>query len=107
MLVRKDKLRASTIMAKRLLGHKKVTVRFNTVGVEVQGGDNGLMSHMVVKDVSTGKAGDHRGERPVLRRRPRPGHVLVKGQLDTDEDGYVLTKPGTALTKRGGCLCGR
>src|SRR5436190_17748386 len=34
VLVRKDKLRASKVMAQRLLAHKKVTVRFNTVGVE-------------------------------------------------------------------------
>src|SRR4051794_40069660 len=49
VLVRRDKLRASNIMAKRLLSHKKVTVRFNSAGKEVKGGSDGLMSHLVVK----------------------------------------------------------
>src|ERR1700742_2636176 len=46
VLVRKDKLRASSIMAKRLLANPKVTVRFNTVATQVVGeeGPRGLMT---------------------------------------------------------------
>jgi len=49
VLVRKDVLRASKTMAKRLLANKKVTVKFNYVGSEIKGDDKGLMSHMVIK----------------------------------------------------------
>ena len=41
-----------------------------------------------------------------------PATALVKGQLDTDSEGYVLTKPGTTLTSvegvfaAGDCTCG-
>merc|ERR1712230_295941 len=46
VLVRKDKLRASKTMAKRLLAHQKVTVKFNTEATEVTGEDKprGLMT---------------------------------------------------------------
>jgi thioredoxin reductase (NADPH) len=98
VLVRKDKLRASKVMAQRLLAHKKVTVKFNTVGVEVKGDERGLMSSMVIKNVAT-------GEQEVLEANGLfyavghdPATSLVKGQLDCDEDGYVVTKPGTTYT---------
>lgn len=98
VLVRKDKLRASSIMAQRLLKHEKVTVRFNTVGVEVKGDDKGLMSHLVVKDVTTGKEETLEANGLFYAIGHDPATALVKGQLETDEDGYVITKPGTTLT---------
>jgi thioredoxin reductase (NADPH) len=98
VLVRRDKLRASTIMAKRLLSHKKVTVRFNTVGVEVQGDDKGLMSHLVVKDVVSGTQETLEANGLFYAIGHDPATSLVKGQLETDEDGYVVTIPGSTLT---------
>lgn len=98
VLVRRDKLRASNIMAKRLLNHKKVTVRFNTVGVEVKGDEKGLMSHLVVKDVVTGKEETLEANGLFYAIGHDPATALVKGQLETDADGYVVTKPGSTLT---------
>ncbi|KAK3394603.1 thioredoxin reductase-like protein [Podospora didyma] len=98
VLVRKDKLRASSIMAKRLLSNKKVTVRFNTVGSEVKGDVKGLMSHMVVKDVITGKEETLEANGLFYAIGHDPATALVKGQLETDDEGYVVTKPGTTYT---------
>ncbi|KAK3694064.1 hypothetical protein B0T22DRAFT_496592 [Podospora appendiculata] len=98
VLVRRDKLRASNIMAKRLLHHKKVTVRFNTVGVEVKGDDKGLMSHMVIKDVVSGKEESVEANGLFYAVGHDPATNLVKGQLETDAEGYVVTKPGTTYT---------
>ncbi|KAK4181282.1 thioredoxin reductase [Triangularia setosa] len=98
VLVRKDKLRASTIMAKRLLNHPKVTVKFNTVGVEVKGDDKGLMSQLVVKDVASGKEETLEANGLFYAIGHDPATKLVKGQLKLDEEGYVITKPGTTLT---------
>lgn len=98
VLVRRDKLRASNIMAKRLLNHPKVTVRFNTVGVEVKGDEKGLMSHLVVKDVVTAKEETLVANGLFYAIGHDPANNLVKGQIDTDADGYILTKPGSTLT---------
>ncbi|KAK0669312.1 thioredoxin reductase [Cercophora samala] len=98
VLVRKDKLRASTIMAKRLLNHPKVTVKFNTVGVEVKGDDEGLMSQLVVKDVVSGNEETLEANGLFYAIGHDPATNIVKGQLETDEEGYVITKPGTTLT---------
>jgi thioredoxin reductase (NADPH) len=98
VLVRKDVLRASSIMAKRLLANKKVTVKFNTVGLEVKGDDKGLMSHMVIKDVKTGKEETIEANGLFYAVGHDPATALVKGQVDTDEEGYIITKPGTSYT---------
>jgi thioredoxin reductase (NADPH) len=98
VLVRRDKLRASSIMAKRLLSNKKVTVRFNTVGVEVKGDEKGLMSHLVVRDVKTGKEETLEANGLFYAIGHDPATNLVKGQLKLDEDGYVVTEHGTTLT---------
>ncbi|KAL3425716.1 hypothetical protein PVAG01_02507 [Phlyctema vagabunda] len=98
VLVRKDKLRASKTMAKRLLANKKVTVRFNSVGGEITGDDKGLMSHMVIKDVSTGKEEKVEANGLFYAIGHDPATTLVKGQVDTDDEGYIVTKAGTSYT---------
>jgi thioredoxin reductase (NADPH) len=98
VLVRRDKLRASTIMARRLMANNKITVRFNTVGVEVKGGKDGLMTGLVVKDTQTGKEELLEANGLFYAIGHDPATSLVKGQVDTDEDGYLLTKPGTTYT---------
>lgn len=101
VLVRKDKLRASKTMAKRLLSSKKVTVRFNTEGVEVKG-ENGLMTQMLIKNNKTGEQESMDANGLFYAIGHDPATDLVKGQVDMDTDGYILTKPGTTLTSVDG-----
>ncbi|KAH0444345.1 thioredoxin reductase [Colletotrichum camelliae] len=98
VLVRRDVLRASQIMAKRLLAHPKVTVRWNSAGSEIKGGADGLMSHLVVKDTVTGKEEEIEANGLFYAIGHEPATTLVKGQLETDDEGYIVTKPGTPLT---------
>ncbi|KAI1859692.1 uncharacterized protein JN550_011887 [Neoarthrinium moseri] len=98
VLVRRDQLRASSIMAQRLLEHPKVTVRFHTQAVEVKGDDKGLMSHLVIKNSQTGEQETLEANGLFYAIGHDPATSLVKGQLETDDEGYVVTKPGTPLT---------
>lgn len=98
VLVRRDKLRASNIMAKRLLAHKKVTVRWNSAGVEVKGDDKGLMSELVVKDTKTGEQETLQANGLFYAIGHDAATTLVKGQVETDDEGYIVTTPGTTLT---------
>lgn len=98
VLVRKDKLRASKTMAKRLLANKKVTVRFNSVGGEVTGNDKGLMTHMAIKNVITGEEEKIEANGLFYAIGHDPATALVKGQVETDSEGYIITKPGTSYT---------
>lgn len=98
VLVRRDKLRASKTMAKRLLANKKVTVKFNHVGSEIKGDDRGLMSHMVIKNVVTGEEETIEANGLFYAVGHTPATAIVQGQVKTDDQGYILTTPGTTLT---------
>jgi thioredoxin reductase (NADPH) len=98
VLVRRDVLRASKTMAKRLLANKKVTVKYNHVGGEITGDEKGLMSHMVVKDVKTSKEEKMEANGLFYAVGHDPATALFKGQVTTDEEGYIITKPGTSYT---------
>jgi thioredoxin reductase (NADPH) len=97
VLVRRDKLRASSIMAKRLLGNKKITVRWNTEGVEIKGNGD-LMTSMVVKNNKTGETEEIDANGLFYAIGHDPATALVKGKLKMDEDGYIITTPGTTAT---------
>lgn len=104
VLVRKDFLRASKTMSRRLLAHPKVTVRFNTQGVEITGEDKprGLMKGMRILNNKTNEEEDIPANGLFYAVGHDPATALIKGQLDCDEDGYVLTKPGTSYTSIDG-----
>ncbi|RJE23658.1 thioredoxin reductase [Aspergillus sclerotialis] len=109
VLVRRDKLRASKAMANRLLSHPKVTVRFNTVAVEVLGEDKpmGLMTNLRVKDTITGKEEVVDANGLFYAVGHDPATALVKGQVELDNEGYIITQPGTSYTNiRGVFACG-
>ncbi|KAK9455810.1 hypothetical protein V1511DRAFT_487739 [Dipodascopsis uninucleata] len=97
VLVRRDKLRASNIMAKRLMSHPKVEILWNTVPLEAKG-ENGLMSTLAVKSTIDGSVKDYPANGLFYAIGHIPATSIVKGQLECDEDGYVITQPGTAQT---------
>ncbi|OAP59724.1 thioredoxin reductase [Fonsecaea erecta] len=104
VLVRRDKLRASKTMAKRLLANPKVTVKFNHVAVEVQGEDKprGLMTHLKIRNVVTKEEEVLEASGLFYAVGHDPATAIFKGQMDTDEDGYILTTPGTSYTSISG-----
>jgi len=97
VLVRKDKLRASNIMAKRLSAHPKVEILYNTVATEAKG-DGKLLQSLAIRNVVTGEARDLSANGLFYAVGHEPATALVKGQIDCDEDGYIITKPGTSYT---------
>ncbi|WVQ73756.1 thioredoxin reductase [Cryptococcus sp. DSM 104548] len=97
VLVRKDELRASKIMAKRLISHPKVTVLWNTVATEAKG-DGDLLNALAIKNVKTGETSDLPVNGLFYAIGHEPATALVKSQLELDADGYIRTVPGTAQT---------
>ncbi|KAK6541079.1 thioredoxin-disulfide reductase [Orbilia ellipsospora] len=97
VLVRKDKLRASQIMANRLLKHPKVEVMFSTEATETKGDDK-LLKSLTIKNTITGKESELQVNGLFYAIGHEPATSLVKEQLKVDEDGYVVTVPGTTET---------
>jgi thioredoxin reductase (NADPH) len=77
------------VLQDRVLGHPNVTVRLNTLVREIKG--NAGVRGVLVEDTRSGA----REELPVqgvfIFIGLLPSSELVKGQLELDEQGYVLT----------------
>ncbi|RPA96166.1 thioredoxin reductase [Choiromyces venosus 120613-1] len=97
VLVRRDKLRASNIMAKRLSAHPKVEILYNTVATEAKG-DGKLLQSLAIKNVVTGETSDLPANGLFYAVGHEPATALIKEQIECDEDGYIVTKPGTSYT---------
>ena len=97
VLVRKDKLRASPIMARRLTSHPKVEIRYNTVAIAAKG-DGNLLQSLSIKSVKTGEVSELPSNGLFYAVGHDPATKMFKGQLEVDEDGYIITKPGTSYT---------
>ncbi|MCJ1306540.1 thioredoxin-disulfide reductase [Agyrium rufum] len=100
VLVRKGQLRASKTMAKRLVANHKVTVLYNTVATQVTGEEkkNGLMTGLKLKNVKTGEASELTANGLFYAVGHDPATALFKQFVETDTEGYIVTKPGTSYT---------
>jgi thioredoxin reductase (NADPH) len=90
VLVRRDKLRASRTNARRLTTHPKIEIKYNTSPVEIKGEEN---KNNVTKEEQTIEA---KGLFYAVGHDPAT--ALFQGQLDMDEDGYLITEPGRGGT---------
>ncbi|EMC95294.1 hypothetical protein BAUCODRAFT_534412 [Baudoinia panamericana UAMH 10762] len=100
VLVRRDVLRASKANARRLSSNPKIEVQYNTQGVEVKGdeGPRGLMRSLVIKNSRTGKTEEIPANGLFYAVGHEPATHLFNNQLKMDEDGYLITTPGTTET---------
>ena len=101
---RRKELRASKIMQDRAFANPKVEFRWNSVVDSVVG--DGKVEGLALRDIETG-AGD---VLPVTGVFVAIGHIpntsLFEGQVELDEAGYVLTRPGSAQTSVPGVFAG-
>ncbi|MBI5094795.1 MAG: thioredoxin-disulfide reductase [Candidatus Hydrogenedentes bacterium] len=95
---RRDKFRASKIMADRVLANEKVTVEWNSVVEEILGEDKAGVTGARLKDVHTGATREIACVGYFAAIGHRPNTELFTGVLDMDENGYLVTKPGTSYT---------
>ncbi|MEV6240246.1 thioredoxin-disulfide reductase [Lentzea sp. NPDC051838] len=97
---RREEFRASKVMLERARANDKIKWQLNTQVTDVLG--DGTVSSIKVKDTQTGAE----SELPVTGFFLAIGHdprsALVKGQVDLDEEGYVLTKDKSSYTNLDG-----
>ncbi|HEX5615301.1 MAG TPA: thioredoxin-disulfide reductase [Acidimicrobiia bacterium] len=97
---RRKELRASKIMQDRAFANPKIEFVWNSEVDDVLG--EGRVEAVRLRDVETGATTDL----PVTGMFVAIGHVpntsLFVDQLDLDENGYILTEPGTTRTSVAG-----
>ena len=102
---RRDELRASKIMVERAQADPKLSFAWNSVVEDVLG--DAKVSGLVLTDTQTGAA----RELPVTGVFVAIGHdprsELVRGQVDLDDEGYVLVQGRSTATNLPGVFaCG-
>ncbi|ORX95679.1 thioredoxin reductase [Basidiobolus meristosporus CBS 931.73] len=97
LLVRRDELRASKIMESRLLANEKIQVLWNTVPVEAKG-DDSLLNCIVLKNTKSGETSRLAVNGLFYAIGHTPNTEPFKGQLELDQEGYILVNPGTTCT---------
>jgi thioredoxin reductase (NADPH) len=103
LIVRKPFLRASQIMRERVLQTPNITVLFehNAIGLFGEGGVEGV--HLVKR---LGQPDEEKVDIAIdgffLSIGHAPNSAVFKPWVDTDDAGYIVTKPGTPFTNLPG-----
>ena len=97
MIVRRDELRASQIMQKRVTSNPKIQMHWNSQTEEILGDDNGVTGVMIKNHVTNIET-----VLPITGFFVAIGHKpntdIFKGFLEMDEAGYIITEKGTSYT---------
>jgi len=97
---RRDEWRASPIMAKRAAENEKIKFLMNSIVTEIQG-DNSV-NNLRIKNTVTGEMSDLPVEGVFMSIGHDPQSEMLKGQLETDEKGYVKVANRTSVTSLDG-----
>lgn len=104
MIVRRDVLRATKILQERVYNNEKITVLHNAQVSELQGADALECADLVFTD------GHHEVitiDGIFMAIGHTPNTAFLNGALETDEKGYIVTRPGSQQTSVDGVYaCG-
>ncbi len=95
---RRDKLKASKILANKVLNHDKIKVLFNREMVEVLGDE--IVKEVVLKDTSSGKQEKKIAGGVFFAIGHKPNTDFLKGQIELNSYGYIITEKGRTFTSK-------
>jgi thioredoxin reductase (NADPH) len=93
---RRDELRASKIMQDRARANPKIEFQWNSEVSDVVG--NGSVESIRLRDTITGTESDLEVQGLFVAIGHDPNTSLFAGQLDLDENGYIITAPDSTRT---------
>lgn len=103
LIVRKDYLRASDVMKRRVIERENIEVLFNC-NTEGLFGDGEVQGAHIVRNL--GKENEERFDIAIdgffLGIGHKPNTDVFRGQIDLDEEGYIVTKAPTTATNVAG-----
>jgi thioredoxin reductase (NADPH) len=98
LIHRRDELRASKIMQKRVMDNPKIEILWDSVVDEATGNEKGLLGGIRVRNVKTDASQDIEVAGLFFAIGHEPATKFLDGQIDLDEDGYIKTEPGFTKT---------
>ena len=98
---RRDELRASKILQKRLLENPKVEIIWNKIVESIEADDKGLVNNVVLRDVNTHQTSGLTATGVFIFIGFRPNTGIIMGHVDHDEMGYLRTDMNMETSIRG------
>ena len=98
---RREELRASKIMQKRALGHSKIKFIMPTVVDEVYDVEKGVVTGVRLRNVKTGETWTREVDGLFLAIGHIPNTAAFRGQIELDEEGYIISKGGARTSVDG------
>jgi thioredoxin reductase (NADPH) len=99
---RREDFRASKIMLERARAQENIEFLTPYTIKEFVAGDTGALGHAVVQNVETGEERELLVSGTFIAIGHEPQSELVRGQVDLDESGYVITEGRSTRTKLPG-----
>jgi thioredoxin reductase (NADPH) len=106
LIHRRDKLRASKVMAARTLTHEKIKPIWNSVVTEVLDVQQDKVTGVRLKNVVTGEESQLDCAGVFVAIGHVPNTQLFKGVVAMDENGYIIPQRGTETTVPGVFVAG-
>jgi thioredoxin reductase (NADPH) len=95
---RRDEFRASPIMVDRARSNEKVEFVLNAIVEEVLGDDAGHVTGLHLRDTVTGESSEIEADGLFVAIGHDPTTALFLDWLDHDDEGYLVTEPGSTRT---------
>jgi thioredoxin reductase (NADPH) len=105
LIHRRGELRASKIMQERAFADPKLEIRWNSEVASINGSDR--LESLTLRDTETGETSELEATGLFIAIGHDPRSELLTGQVDLDDDGYVLVQhPSTHTNLPGVFACG-
>jgi thioredoxin reductase (NADPH) len=103
LIHRRDGLRAEKILQRRLFANPKVRVVWDAVVEEILGqGTPETVSGVRLRNLRTGVESVHETDGVFVAIGHSPNTSVFRGQITLDDEGYIVTAPGTTRTSVAG-----
>ena len=107
LIHRREEFRASKIMIDRVLDNPKIEIIKNAVVADIFGSQKDGVSSILLKDTIDGKERNFDCEGVFYGIGHKPNTDQFKGVINLNEQGYIVTNPGSTLTNVDGVFaCG-
>jgi len=107
LIHRREEFRASKIMIDRVLDNPKIEIIKNAVVADIFGSQKDGVSSILLKDTIDGKERNFDCEGVFYGIGHKPNTDQFKGVINLNDQGYIVTDPGSTLTNVDGVFaCG-